>query len=130
MFNRRSVLACAVAGFVSSTLPVFAADGLPYTDAAFKAAQASGKSILIDVSASWCPTCKVQAPIIKKLVGEARYKNVVVLSVDFDSQKDVLKALNASKQSTLIGFKGSKETRRSVGDTNPMSIEDLVESTL
>jgi len=97
---------------------------------AFEAAQKAGKSIFIDVSAPWCPTCRTQAPIISKLRKEAKYSKVVVFNVDFDSQKDVLKTLNVRSQSTLIGFKGAKEMKRSAGVTDPMAIEDIFEATL
>jgi len=129
MISRRSLFPLALLA-TAFAAPVFAQDKTPFTQAAFEAAQKAGKSILVDVSAPWCPTCKVQAPIISKLRKEAKYAGIVVFNVDFDSQKDVLKALNASRQSTLIGFKGAKETRRSVGDTNPINIEDLLETTL
>jgi hypothetical protein len=49
--------------------------------------------------------------------------------VDFDSQKDAVKAFGARMQSTLITFKGSLETGRSVGDTNPGSIAALLDKT-
>jgi thiol-disulfide isomerase/thioredoxin len=112
------------------TLPlasaVFAQGKTPFTAAAFESAQASGKPILIDVSASWCPTCKAQAPILSKLMSEPRFKNVVAFNVDYDSQKDVLKRFNVQRQSTLIVFKGKQEAGRSVGDTNPASIEAML----
>ena len=104
----------------------FAADKKPYDRAAFEAAQIGGKPILIDVSASWCPTCKAQAPILSKLMGEPRFKGVVAFNVDYDSQKDVLRKFNVQRQSTLIVFKGKQEAGRSVGDTNPASIEALL----
>ncbi len=53
----------------------------------------------------------------------------MVFRVDFDSQKDVVKAFGARMQSTLITFKGSQETGRSVGDTNPSSIAVLLDKT-
>ncbi len=101
-------------------------DKKPYDGAAFEAAQASGKPILIDVSASWCPTCKAQAPILSKLMSEPRFKGVVAFNVDYDSQKDVLRKFNVQRQSTLIVFKGKQEAGRSVADTNPASIEALL----
>ncbi len=70
------------------------------------------------------------APILSKLEGEPRFANLNVFHVDFDSQKDVLKALNVQKQSTLIVFKGGKETGRSTGATDPVSIEELLEKSL
>lgn len=103
-----------------------ARDKTPFTPAAFEAAQAAGKPILIDVSASWCPTCKAQAPILSKLLGDPRFKNMVAFNVDFDSQKDILRRLNVQRQSTLIIFKGKQEAGRSVADTNYASIEALL----
>ena len=127
MLNKRNFLAalglCLTLPFVSAS---FAADKKPFTAAAFEAAQAGGKPILIDVSASWCPTCKAQAPILSKLMGDPRFRNVVAFNVDYDAQKDVLKRFNVQRQSTLIVFKGKQEAARSVGDTNPASIEALL----
>jgi thioredoxin 1 len=127
MLSKRNVIAglalCLTLPFASAAL----AEGKkPYSAAAFEAAQASGKPILIDVSASWCPTCKAQAPILSKLMGEPRFKNVVAFNVDYDSQKDVLKRFNVQRQSTLVVFKGKQEAGRSTGDTNAASIEALL----
>ena len=129
MITRRFALTGAL--LVLATAPLQAMPkGVAYTPAAFAEAQAAGKSILVVIHAPWCPTCKVQDPIINKLLGEARYGGIQVFVVDYDTQKDALRALNAPKQSTLIGFKGTRETNRSSGDTNPLNIEDLIESTL
>jgi thioredoxin 1 len=35
----------------------------PYDPASFAAAQKAGQSILIHITAPWCPTCKAQKPI-------------------------------------------------------------------
>ena len=48
------------------------------------------------------------------------------MHVDFDSQKDAVRRFGAPMQSTLIAFKGGRETGRSVGDTNPQSIAALL----
>ena len=107
-----------------------AADIKPFTSAAFDAAKAAGRPILIDVSAPWCPTCKAQHPILSGLEAEPKFKDLVVLDVDFDSQKDVLRRFGVRMQSTLIAFKGDKETKRSTGDTKPASIAELLDTTL
>ena len=127
MFTRRLVLAAAAA--FAFAVPAFAAD-MTFTPDALAAAQAANKSILVDISATWCPTCKAQAPIIQKLSADDKFKDLVILRVDFDSQKDVVRALGANSQSTLICFKGAKETARSVGDTDPASIETLLATAL
>lgn len=109
---------------------VVLADSKPYDQASFDALQKAGKSILVAVHASWCPTCRAQAPIINELLEEKEYQSITLLRIDYDTQKGALKKLNVSKQSTLIVFKGAKETGRSTGDTSFDSIEALVRTAL
>jgi thiol-disulfide isomerase/thioredoxin len=93
---------------------------------AFAAAQAAGRPILLEIHASWCPTCRAQQPILSKLAANAKFKNIVRFTIDFDSRKDLLKQFKVRWQSTLIAFKGKNEVGRSTGDTNAASIEALV----
>ena len=114
---------------VSLVSVAHAADKQKFDATAFAAAQAAGKPILVEIHADWCPTCKAQAPILSDLTGKERFKALQVFTVDFDSQKDVVRALGARAQSTLITFKGKTETGRSVGDTNAASIAALLNTT-
>jgi len=91
---------------------------------------AAGKPVIVDVSATWCPTCKAQKPILDSLMKQPSYKDVTLLTVDFDTNKALLKTFKVSMQSTLIAFKGTAEVGRSVGDTNPAGIEGLVKKTV
>lgn len=102
----------------------------PYSEAAFKAAQASGAPILVEIHASWCPTCKAQTPIIDKLAADAKFKDLKIFRVDFDDQKADVKKFGAQMQSTLVVFKGASEVGRSVGDTKPDSIAALIGKSL
>ena len=52
--------------------------------------------------------------------------DVVVYNVDFDTQKNVVRAMGASMQGTLIVFSGSAEKGRSVSVTDPAAIESLL----
>jgi thioredoxin 1 len=128
--TRRTVMAALLSLSATTAFAQSAASEAKFTPAAFAAAQAAGKPIIVEVSAPWCPTCKVQAPIIKSLTGKPEFKNVTILKVDFDSQKDVLQSLNVSRQSTLIAFKGKTETSRSIGDTTAAGIENLFKSAI
>ncbi len=107
-----------------------AAEWKPFTQADFAAAKKDGKSILVDIFAPWCPTCRAQNPILTQLTREPEFKDLVVFKIDFDTQKPDVRELKATSQSTLIAFKGDAETARSVGDTNPASIATLVKSAL
>ena len=108
----------------------FAAERQDFDQTSFASAQAQGKSILIDISAPWCPTCSAQKPIIQKLAAEPQYKDLAIFDVDFDSRKDVLRIFGAQSQSTLIVFKGKQETARSVGSTDPDAIGALLSKAL
>jgi thioredoxin 1 len=114
----------ALVGFASAN----AAERKVYDPASFAAAEASGARILVDISATWCPTCKAQKPIVDSLADLPVNKDLVIFAVDFDSQESVVRDFRAQMQSTLIAFKGSTETGRSVGDTDPDSIAALVGS--
>ncbi len=98
------------------------AAGKPFDQAGFEAAQAAGKPILVEIHADWCPTCRAQEPIISKLLQDPKNADFVVLRVDFDQQKDVVKRFHAQYQSTLIVFKGGKEVSRSTGETRKGAI--------
>jgi thioredoxin 1 len=127
MIDRRQLIGTLVlAGAVSLGTMAAAADKKPFNQAAFEAAQKAGKPILIEVHAPWCPICKAQAPILSKLSADPRFKNLASFTIDYDSQKDLLRKFNVQKQSTLIVFKGSQEAGRSTGDTNAASIEALL----
>lgn len=132
MLNRRHAVAAlfVIIGAVSLGSLASAADKASFDQTAFQQAQAAGKPILIEVTAPWCPTCKAQAPILSQLRGEPRFKNLVSFNIDFDSQKDLLRRFGVRMQSTLIVFKGNKETGRSTGDTNPASIGALLAKAL
>ena len=58
--------------------------GVPFSAEAFKAAQASGSPILVEIHADWCPTCKAQNPILDKLTADPKFKDLEVFRVDFD----------------------------------------------
>lgn len=126
MLTRRSILiAPLVAG--AFTMSPALAETVPTFDAkAFADAQKAGRPILIAIHASWCPTCKAQAPILSELRADPKFKNLTYFVIDFDSQKDLVNRFGARMQSTLIIFKGDKEAGRSVGDTNRDSIYALV----
>ena len=96
-----------------------------FTQDAFAKAQQDGKPILVHVWASWCPTCKAQGPTLSAIEADPAFKGLTIYKVDFDTQKDAVKALGVKMQSTLIAFHGKTEEARSTGDTNPDSIKAL-----
>lgn len=130
MFQRRGfLLSFAILPLLASLSGASAADQ-PFSKAAFAAAQAAGKPIVVHIYAPWCPTCRAQEPILAKLEAEPGFSALESFRVDFDGQKDAVRALKATNQSTIIVFKGAKEVGRSVGETNPKTIGDLLRKAL
>jgi thioredoxin 1 len=127
MLSRRGLV--ALLALVASAGLAAAAE-TPFSQEAFAAAQKAGKSIVLHVYAPWCPTCRAQEPILHRLEADPTFAAVVALRVDFDNQKDAVRALKARNQSTIIVFKGAAEVGRSVGDTNEKTIKDLLDKAL
>ncbi len=131
MLSRRHFIAAGLLATAFAAAPAaFAGEKIDYSPAAFDAAQKAGRSILVEIQAPWCPTCRAQAPILSELERQAKFRDLLVVHVDFDSQKDAVRRFGARMQSTLIAFKGGVETARSVGDTDPASIAALLQKAL
>ncbi len=120
-----ALFALAVPAFVA---PAQAATVIAYDQAAFAAAQAAGKPILLFIEASWCPTCAKQRPILSGFYKEPGFANLQVMTIDFDTQKDLIAALGVNKQSTLIAYHGKDERARATGVTDPDKLRALVTS--
>ena len=128
MLNRRHLVsALSLLMLPLSNWQAAAMERKPFDAKAFADAQSAGQPILVEISAVWCPICRVQKPILSNLAGKAKFKDVTLFEIDFDTQKDLLRTFNVQKQSTLIAFKGRAEVGRSTGDTNPTSIEALLD---
>lgn len=115
---------------VALTSLAMAGEIKPYSQQEFDRLTADGKPVLLDISATWCPTCKQQKPIIESLMKQPAYKDVTTLTIDFDANKPTLRKFKVTSQSTLVAFKGAREVGRSVGDTTPEGIEGLIKKAI
>lgn len=106
-----------------------AVDDHQFSATAFAAAQKADKRILVDVWAPWCPVCAEQQPAIaaaQKMPGNA---DLVVFRLHYDDQKAEQKPFKITRQSTLIAYRGARETGRLIAATDPAEIADLIAST-
>jgi thiol-disulfide isomerase/thioredoxin len=104
-----------------------AASGWPaYSSERFEEAQAAGETIIVDVAADWCPTCRAQAPILDELAAEDALEGVIFLRVDFDTEKAFLNAHRIPRQSTIVVFKGVSEVDRSIAETDRERLRSFV----
>jgi thiol-disulfide isomerase/thioredoxin len=109
-----------------STRAALAGEIKPYNQAEFDKLAAEGKPIMLDFRAGWCTICAAQAPVIRELMAQSKYKDLTMFTIDFDRETALLKAYNVSFQSTLIVLTGKQEEGRSVGDTRREGIERLL----
>lgn len=123
-------IALAVAVGLAPVAPAHAAEERKFDATAFAAAQAQKRPILIDVKAWWCPVCASQSRSIKRETAAATYNTLVIFNVNYDRQKDVLRQFNVTKQATLIGFHGTRQTGRLDFVTDRARINELLASTL
>ena len=123
----RSFVAAVGLGFAA--LAALAAE-LPYDKAQFDTALAQGKPVIVDFSASWCPTCKAQKPIVEALMKEKKLEPVTLFVADYDQETALKKQLGVTQQSTFVVFKAGKEVGRSTGQTQKQAIADLFDKAL
>ena len=123
LFAGLLVLAGAVGG------AAFAAE-VPYSKPAFDKAIAAGQPVIVDFSATWCPTCKAQKPIVDALLSDPKRQGVTLFAADYDTQTALKQQMHISQQSTFVVFKGGKEVGRSTGETRRDAIAALFDKAL
>jgi thioredoxin 1 len=102
----------------------------PYDEAIFHKLLSSGQPVALDFSASWCPTCRAQAPLLRSITGEPGFKDLTLLVADYDREMALRKTYNVSMQSTLIVLRNGKEVARSTGDTSLAGLTRLLATAL
>ena len=103
-----------------------AAERVPFDRSAFEAALKTGKPVLVDVSATWCTTCKQQHTVLDKLFAMPKFAGFTVFEVDYDTEKDIMRSFGVQQRATLIAFKDGKEVDRSSWQTSEAAIEALL----
>ena len=124
--NRRALLiAATAAGIAFAAYPGLAAGPTPYEAGSFQSAVAAGP-VVVHVFADWCPVCKAQQPTLASLSGDAKLAKVRFITVNFDKDKDFLRANKVANQSVILVFKGGKEVVRLSGTTDAAKIREGV----
>ncbi|PKQ07219.1 MAG: thioredoxin [Alphaproteobacteria bacterium HGW-Alphaproteobacteria-11] len=128
----RSILRPIVAlvALFAMTTPALAVTWTNYSQTDFEQAQAEGRIILVDVYADWCPTCKVQKPLLDDIAKEAALEDALLIRVDFDTEKDFLATHRVPRQSTILVFVGAEEVSRSIAETNPERLRTSITAEL
>ncbi|KAK9108929.1 hypothetical protein Sjap_016989 [Stephania japonica] len=79
----------------------------------FQRAIESKKLVVVDFTASWCPPCRMIAPVFAELA--KKYPNVVFLKIDVDELKTVAEEWHVEAMPTFIFIKEGKQVDKIVG---------------
>lgn len=91
------------------------------TKAEYEAMIPTDKTVLVDISAVWCPPCKVMAPIVDSLA-KANADKMVLLKIDGGDQTELCKILNVNAFPTLIIYKQGRLVWQKEGIVNANEI--------
>ncbi len=93
-----------------------------FTMERFEELQSQGAVILVDVFADWCPTCARQQDVLAGYMAENPGKELHILEVNWDNQKEWVRHFRAPRQSTLLLFVGEEQYWFSVAETRSEQI--------
>lgn len=93
-----------------------------YTPAHFETLMQSGEPVLVEVYASWCPTCLLQHKALETLEEEDRAPEFAALRVDFDRDETFRKQHNIYSTGLMLIFQNGQEIARETGLVTPEKI--------
>lgn len=104
-----------------------ALDIQPYTPETLAAKQKAGEAVALHFHADWCPTCRAQDKVFNSWKGDASVPGTLLI-VNYDKERDLKRQLGVRTQSTVIAYKGTRETGRLAGDTDPKALRAVLDS--
>lgn len=105
-----------------------ALDIQPYALETLAAKQKAGEAVTLHFHAAWCPTCRAQEKVFNGWKGDAAVPGTLLV-VNYDKERELKRQLGVRTQSTVIAYKGSKETGRLAGETDPAALRTVLAST-
>ncbi len=85
--------------------------------------------VIVDFWATWCPPCKILAPVFEELAGEYEGK-VKFAKLNTDEARNVAQKYSIMSIPTLIVFKGGKEIERMVGALPKEALKEKIDALL
>lgn len=92
---------------------------VPFSDPVFARAQTEGRTVVVETYASWCLPCRIQSPILERLLSREQFKDFVILRIGEQTPGSVWKRFRLHGYGNLIVFKGAMETSRGTPTTEP-----------
>lgn len=102
----------------------------PFSQARLDELNRSGQPVLVAIHADWCSTCKTQERVLQELLPQPEFKHIKLLRMNFDQQRESVRAFGVQYQSTLIAFKNGREAGRSTAEQSREKIAELLRLSL
>ncbi|MGD9738603.1 MAG: thioredoxin family protein [Bauldia sp.] len=127
-----SALGAAIIGLMiaGTAMPASAFERTAYTNDLIQQARTTGRPYIIFVHADWCVTCQAQDRVLETLVDDPRFADLLILTIDYDTKRNLMMIFNVGERSTFIAFNGTTELGRSWADTTPEGIEAFLTMTM
>lgn len=106
-----------------------ALDSQAYSAQALNDAQQAGKPVALHFHADWCPTCRAQEKAFNDLKADKSLA-LTILVVNYDRERALKQKLGVRTQATVIVYRGSQETARVAGETDPVKLCTALQSAL
>lgn len=84
----------------------------------------SDKPVLIDFWATWCPPCRMLAPIIEEIANE--HSEIKVGKVNVDEESELAEQFDVENIPTVVLIKSGKIVGKSVGYRPKSDIEEML----
>lgn len=126
-FSIRPLLA-GVAGVLLLTGQAVAGEVRNFDRGEFDYAQHNGRRVMLVIGSRWDPTGQSGFWAMDNIARDMLYPDVIFFRVDFNRQKDVLRALGVYDDSTVIVFRGTQERGRVSGEIDEEGMRRLLDS--
>lgn len=75
----------------------------------------SGKTVMVDFYADWCPPCRALSPIIDEVANENQNEDLIFVRLNIDDEEAISNAYGIRSIPTLVLIKNGEEVDRSIG---------------
>lgn len=96
-----------------------------YATAAFDAAMAAGRPILLETHRLRDTSCPHQWDAVDALATASSLDGLLVLLIDADTQRAAMRRFGITSDCTLVAFRNGRELARRVGLVDPAGIEAM-----
>ena len=88
----------------------------------------SEKTVLVDLYADWCGPCRMLAPILEEV--ETEREDVKVCKINVDDEPELAARFGIASIPTLLFFKNSAISKKSVGYRDKGELEKILRELL